>query len=120
MSLLHLVLSVLCALVALRLVYLIVRDRQLDDPTFYALLALEAGLVVQLVVGIVRLSGPHAGVNVAAYVGYLLGALVILPVGFVWAAAEKSRSGTGVLLVAVIVLPVLFLRLHDLWEATRG
>ena len=62
-------------------------------------------------------SGDHGGVNVAAYVGYLVGALVILPVAFLWSIGERTRSGTGVLLVAVLVVPVLFLRLHQLWAA---
>jgi hypothetical protein len=116
-NLLQIVLSVLCAVVALWLVVLIVRDRLVDDPAFYGLVLLEVGLVVQLVLGLVRVVGAHGDVSVPTYVGYLVGALVILPVGFVWAAAEKTRSGTGVLLVAVVVLPVLFLRLHDIWEA---
>jgi hypothetical protein len=61
-------------------------------------------------------SGDHPGVNVAAYLGYLIGALLVLPIGFVWSAGERTRSGTAVLLVAVLVLPVLSLRLHDLWS----
>jgi hypothetical protein len=42
--------------------------------------------------------------------------LLVLPIGFVWSAGERTRSGTGVLLVAVIAVGVLFLRLHQLWE----
>jgi hypothetical protein len=114
---LQVVLSVLCAGVAVWLVVLIVRDRLPDDITFYALAVLETGLVVQLVLGLVRVFGPHAHVSVPTYVGYLVGALVILPIGFLWSAGERDRAGTGVLLVAVVCLPVLFLRLHDIWEA---
>jgi hypothetical protein len=56
-------------------------------------------------------------VNVAAYVGYLVGAIVILPAAFLWSVGERTRAGTGVLLVAVAVIPVLFARLHQLWGA---
>jgi hypothetical protein len=59
--------------------------------------------------------GAHPGVNTAAYLGYLVGALLVLPIGFVWSAGERTRSGTAVLLVAVALLPFLSLRLHDLW-----
>jgi hypothetical protein len=97
------------------LVVLIVRDRRPGRVT-YALLALvELGLVAQLVLGLARVFGDHAGVSVATYVGYLVGALVILPLAAGWAWAERTRSGTGVLLVGVVVLPVLFVRLHDIW-----
>jgi hypothetical protein len=117
MSALQVVLSVLAALVALVLLWHIVRDEQVTNVGFFGLVALEVGLVVQLVWGVVRVVDDHQGVSVAAYLAYLIGALLILPVGFLWSASEKSRSGTAVLLVAVLVLPVLFLRLHDLWSA---
>ena len=117
MAALQIVLSAVCLVVAVWLVVLIVRDRQPDDYLYAALGLLEVGLAALLVSGLVRVAGHHGGVNVAAYVGYLVGALVILPVAFVWSVGERTRSGTGVLLVAVIVVPVLFLRLHQLWGA---
>jgi hypothetical protein len=108
-------LSVLCLLVAGQLVVLIVRDVRLGRAT-YALLALvEVGLVAQLVIGLGKVFGDHEGVSVATYVGYLVGALVIVPLAAGWAWAERTRSGTGVLLVGIVVLPVLFVRLHDIW-----
>jgi len=114
---LHLLLSACCAVLALGLVVLIVRDRLPGTVTLVALATLEVGLVVQLVIGLWRALGEHGDLSVAAYVGYLVGALLILPIGFVWSAGERTRSGTAVLLVAVLALPVLFLRLHDLWAA---
>jgi heme/copper-type cytochrome/quinol oxidase subunit 4 len=114
---LQIVLGVLALLVALWLVVLMVRDVQPNDYLYGALALLEVGLVVQLVIGLVMVSGDHGGVNVAAYVGYLVGSLVILPVGFLWSLGERTRAGIGVLLVAVFVVPVLFARLHQLWGA---
>jgi hypothetical protein len=114
---LQIALAVLAAVLVVWLVVLIVIGRQPDDWLYAALGLLELGLVAQLVIGLVRLGGDHAGVNVAAYVGYLVGSLVILPAAFLWSAGERRRAGTGVLLVAVLVIPVLFLRLHQLWSA---
>jgi hypothetical protein len=115
MTQLQIILSLLCALVAVVLAVHVVRDQQVGNAGFVGLVAIEVGLLVQLVWGVVLVADDHAGVSVGTYVGYLLGALVILPIGFLWSAAEKSRSGTGVLLVAVLVVPVLLLRLHDIW-----
>jgi hypothetical protein len=114
---LQIVLGVVCVVMALWLVVLIVLDRLPDDYLYAALGLIELGLVAQLVIGLVMVGGDHGGVNVAAYVGYLVGALLILPAGFVWSLGERTRGGTGVLLVAVLVVPVLFLRLHQLWGA---
>jgi lipopolysaccharide export LptBFGC system permease protein LptF len=116
MTNLQIVLSVLCLLVAVLLVVLIVRDRRPGRVTYVLLAVLEVGLVAELVLGLVRVFGDHEGVSVAPYVGYLVGALVILPLAAGWAWAERTRNGTGVLLVGVLVLPVLFVRLHDLWS----
>ncbi|GGF57558.1 hypothetical protein GCM10011519_34380 [Marmoricola endophyticus] len=112
---LFLAISAASLLVAVWLVVRILRDRPVHDALLYALGVLEAGLVLQLVWGVVQVVGAHGDLNVAAYLGYLVGALVILPIGFLWAAAEQNRSGTAVLLVATIAVPVLELRLHDLW-----
>jgi hypothetical protein len=114
---LQIVLTALVVVLAVWLVVLIAIGRQPNDWLYGALAVLEVGLVVQLVIGLVMLGGDHQGVNVAAYLGYLIGSLVILPVAFLWSVGERSRAGTGVLLVAVIVIPVLFLRLQQLWSA---
>ncbi|MGA8247261.1 MAG: hypothetical protein WB797_10180 [Nocardioides sp.] len=115
MTALQIVLGAVVTVVAIWLGVLIVRDRLPDNRVFAALAIIEVGLVVQLVIGLVRVFGDHGGLNVAAYVGYLVGALLVLPIGFVWSAGERTRSGTGVLLVAVVAVGVLFLRLHQLW-----
>jgi len=114
---LQLVLSVLAAVVVIWLLVLVIMDRQPDDYLYAAIALLEIGLLMQLIVGLVMVFGDHGGVNVAAYVGYLVGSLVILPAAFLWSLGERTRAGTAVLLVAVLVLPVLFLRLHQLWGA---
>ncbi len=116
MTALQIVLSVLAAVIAMWLVVLIVRDRLPDDYLFGALALLEVGLLGQLVVGLVQVFGDTGALNVAAYVGYLIGLVLVLPIAFVWSMGERTRSGTAVLLVGVIVVPVLFLRLHQLWS----
>jgi hypothetical protein len=113
---LQIVLAALCALVAVWLVVLIVLDRLPGDGILGALVLIEVGLVVQLVLGLVQVFGDHGNLNVAAYVGYLVGSLLVLPIGFVWSAGERTRSGTAVLLVAVVTVAFLFVRLHQLWS----
>ena len=113
---LQIALSVLCLLVAIQLVVLMVRDVRPGRITYLLLGLVEAGLVAQLVLGLGRVFGDHEGVSVATYVGYLVGALAIVPLAAGWAWAERTRAGTGVLLVGIVVLPVLFVRLHDIWS----
>jgi hypothetical protein len=116
MTVLQIVLSLLCLIVVVQLVVLIALNRLPGRFTLALLALVEVGLVVELVVGLAMVFDDHRGVSVATYVGYLVGALVILPLAAGWSWSERNRNGTGVLLVGVIVLPVLFIRLHDIWS----
>jgi hypothetical protein len=111
------------ALVALSLaamvfaVVLAALDRRINWWLLGLLGVVEVALLAQLVVGIVQLIGTDRDVSGPFFVGYLIGALIVLPVGALWALAESSRWGAGALAVACLVIPVLELRLHDIWVA---
>lgn len=90
-------------------------DRRINWPLLGLTGVIEVLLVGQLVVGIVQLIGTDRDVSGPFFVGYLIGSLLILPIGALWALAESSRWGAGALAIACIVVPVLELRLHDLW-----
>jgi hypothetical protein len=115
---LQIALSVLCLLIAVWLVVLIVRDRTPDNLTLNALGVAEVGLMANLVLGIFRVTGDTGGTSVAEYVGYLVGVLLLIPAGLIWSAGERSRGGTAVLLVAVLLVPFMFVRLADIWVAS--
>ena len=114
---LQIALSVLCLLIAIWLVVLIIRDRTPDNLTLNSLGVVEVGLIGNLVLGIVRVTGDTGETAVAEYVGYLVGALLLIPGGLIWSAGERSRGGTAVLLVAVLLVPFMFVRLADIWVA---
>jgi hypothetical protein len=54
------------------------------------------------------------------FVGYLVVAAILLPLGTLWALAERSRWGTAVLAVACFALVVVVVRLQDLWSTAGG
>ena len=74
-------------------------------------------MLAQLVVGIVQFAGVDCDVSGPFFFGYLIGSLLILPLGALWALAESSRWGAGALAVACLVIPILELRLHEIWMA---
>lgn len=112
---LQIVLSVLCLLIVVQLGVLVARDVRPGKVTYALLVLLELGLVAHLVVGVIKVLDDAEGVSVASYVGYLVAAVVMLPLAAGWAWAERTRSGTAVLLVAVVLVPFLFVRIHDIW-----
>jgi Kef-type K+ transport system membrane component KefB len=116
MTTLQIVLGAVCLVTAVWLVVLILLDRLPGDVLYGVLALVETGLVVQLVLGLVQVAGDDGDLNVAAYVGYLVGSLLVLPIAFVWSVGERTRSGTGVLLVGVLAVAFLFVRLNQLWS----
>jgi hypothetical protein len=109
------------ALVALSLaamvfaIVLAVLDRRINWWMLGLLGVVEGGLLAQLVVGIVQLTGTERDVSGVFFVGYLIGGLIVLPLGALWALAESSRWGAGALAFACFVIPVVELRMYEVW-----
>lgn len=78
---------------------------------------LEVGLLVQLVAGIVRLATDDRQVDALAYLGYLITSLLVLPLAGFWALVERTRWGPAVMVVGCLTVPVLILRLGQVWNA---
>jgi hypothetical protein len=108
--------SLVCAGWAL---VLVVRDKGVDLALLVGAALVEAVVLVQLVVGIVDLVGSHRDIARLTYLGYLVGAIVIAPLGVAWGAGEKNRYGSSVLLVAFLLMPVMVLRLEGIWAGTH-
>ena len=108
-------LSVLSLLVALLAIWYVVRNRAPDRLLLAAVGVLGLGCLVQLVVGLVLLAGTDRDLNGVVFVLYLLGLFAVPPLAGWWARGEPSRAGTGVVVVAGLLVPVLLLRLDVLW-----
>ncbi len=109
------VVSLLIAAVATAYVVLDrVTDRWLLGPV--AVLAL--GTVIQLIYGIIALVKTDAEVSGPTFVGYLIGLALVPPAATIWALGERSRAGTAVFIVAGLLVPVLLLRLDQIWTAS--
>lgn len=95
---------------------LFTRDQRLGDSLVWLLTALEVGLLLQLVGGVIALVVTERDVDAALFVGYLLTAVLMLPAGVAWAASEKTRWGVGVLFVACVSVVALAERLLQVWQ----
>jgi hypothetical protein len=96
------------------------RNRLIDNPLLIALAVAEVLVFVQLVVAIVEvISGDHDG-STPTLLAYAVGELVVLPVGTLWANAEKSRSSTLVITIAGVAVAVMTLRMFQVWGVIGG
>ncbi|MFY0408267.1 hypothetical protein [Solicola sp. PLA-1-18] len=110
--------AVVALLVGLAAGWLMVRDHRVNNPLFYAAAALEVLLLALLVTGCVALSRTDRDVDGVTFVSYLVTVAVIPPAAILWGIAEKSRWGTGVVVVGMITVAALCARLTDIWTGT--
>lgn len=111
---------VLSGAVVLWTLVLLIRDEVAQDRTFALIGTAELVLVLQLVLGCVLLAGTERDVSGVLFVSYLIGVALALPVGVFWSLAERSRSGTGVLVVSALTVLALEVRLVDIWSGGFG
>ena len=94
-------------------------ERPFGNPLFYVIGLLEVALVALLVGGVAALSLTTRDVDGVLFVSYLVTVVVIPPAAVLWGIAEKSRWGTGVVVVAMLTVAVLCVRLLDIWKASH-
>lgn len=112
------VLALACAAWSLALIALnqpLLPLKKLSWGLVSLLAVLEVGLLVQAVAGVVALFGTDRELDRLSFVGYLVGPALIVPVAVVWSAAERTRWSAGVLVVACLSVPVMIVRLGQLW-----
>lgn len=110
--------AVAAAVWALALVLLnrpLLVDKPASGLLVVLLLIIEVGLLAQAVIGFVRLAGTDRAVDGLSFGGYLLGGLLLLPLAVFWSMAERSRWGMAVVVVGALLVPVVIVRLNDLW-----
>lgn len=81
---------------------------------------LEVVLLVQAVVVVLGLTRGERPAELATFLAYLAGVLLVPIAGALLARAETSRSAGTVLAVAAVVVAVMSWRLLQLWETVRG
>ncbi|MGW5053050.1 hypothetical protein [Actinokineospora sp. NPDC004072] len=110
--------AVAAALWALVLVVLnrpLLLDKPASGLLVVFLLIIELALLVQAVIGFIRLAGADHPVDGLSFGGYLLGGLLLLPLAVFWSMMERSRWGMAVVVVGALLIPVVIVRLNELW-----
>lgn len=110
--------AILAVLVAAFAAWHMLRDRVFGNPLFYAVSVLEIVLLVLLVGGSVALGRTARDVDGVLFISYLVTMVVIPPAAVIWGIAEKSRWGTGVVVVAMLTIAALSVRLLGIWKGT--
>ena len=95
---------------------LVVKNTGIDDILLIGSAVLVLLVVIQLVIGLVLLAGLDRSIESATFIGYLIGSAIIPPLAVLWGLTERSRYGPAVIFAAYIVMPVLEVRLLEIWN----
>lgn len=80
-----------------------------------ALAVVEVGLLAQAVVSTALVFGAGLGTEAYTLVGYALTLPFVVPLTVLWGLNDRSRWGAGVVLIGLVTLPVMILRMNDVW-----
>lgn len=92
-------------------------DRPPRLTQLIGLAAVEAALLVQATVAMARLFGSDRPDQLATFVGYLLTAVLIPPLAGLLGWTERTRWGSAIVAAACLVVPVMVVRLQQVWGA---
>ena len=91
-----------------------------DKPVIFIQLiggaVIEVGILIQMIVAGILLTGSHSIADSLTFWGYLITALLLLPGAAVWAIAERTKWSSVVLLVAALAIAAMQLRVVQLWS----
>jgi hypothetical protein len=107
-------------LLSLWALVLVIADRPPGRPLWFALGGLEVLLLVFLVGGIVQMLGSDREFARLEFVLYLLACAAVVPAAAWWVRGEVSRAAAGVLAVVLLVLPVMIVRVQQVWAGSGG
>jgi hypothetical protein len=93
-----------------------IRHTRISDPMFYAIAAVEVGTIVLLITGVAAMLRTQRHVEGALLVSYLITLVLVPPVALVWGVAEKSRWGTGVIVIGMWTVAVMAIRVIQVWH----
>lgn len=91
-------------------------DRPPRLPELIGLGLLEAALLVQTVVAIGKAFTGERPDQLATFVGYLLTAVLLPPLGALFGWAERTRWGSVIFAGVALVVAVLVVRLQQVWH----
>jgi hypothetical protein len=98
----------------------IVRDRPPDRAQFAGVALVELLVVAVVAFAVVRLAVGDRPGEMITFVGYLLTAVLLPPATGILARLEPTRWGSAILFAGFLTMPVLILRMQQLWELGGG
>ena len=115
----HLAATVLALLTGLGALIGVIRNQLPGRPTAVVAGLLELSLLASVVLNSMALARAEVDVNALSLISYLVVLALIVPAVVAWAYVDGTRYGLAAVVVACLVVPVLLLRIQQIWEAAH-
>jgi predicted membrane protein len=96
------------------------RNRWINMSHVAGLALVEAALLVQAGVAVVRIAGGERPEELATFLGYLVTSVLLLPLAVVLSFMERTRWGAVITGAGGLVSAVVTLRLLQVWTPLHG
>jgi len=96
----------------------VIRNRPPGLTHWLGLVFVQALVVAETIVGIEHLRAGAHPQEYATFIGYLVALFLVLPLAMLLARLEPTRWGSLIILVAAVVVPVLILRVNQVWSGS--
>jgi hypothetical protein len=94
----------------------VVRNRTVGAPQWLGMAVLQVLVAWQVGSGALHLAGGAHPRQYVTFIGYLIAFFLVLPLAGLLAWMEPTRWGALILTIGALVVPVLVLRLDQLWS----
>ena len=74
--------------------------------------------LIFLIGGITQMSQTAQEFSRPEFVGYLVGSLSIPPAAMWWTRKDTQRTGAGVLCLVFLIMPILIIRIQQVWAGS--
>ena len=74
--------------------------------------------LIFLIGGITQMSQTAQEFSRPEFIGYLVGSLAIPPAAMWWTRNDTQRTGAGVLCLVFLIMPILIIRIQQVWAGT--
>jgi hypothetical protein len=108
-------LTIVSLLVAVWCLVSTLRNRPIDVSHLVGLAIVQVLVIAEIVAGISHLAGGQRPHELVTFIGYLIAIFLIPPLAAVLARMEPTRWGSLIALVGCLVVPVLILRINQIW-----
>ena len=98
----------------------LITGKAVSKALTWAVWGVAAAFAVLAVLGIVAMFGATQNYSSIEFLGYLLLSPLIPVAALWWNRGDESRAASGIYLVVCLVMPVLVVRIGQVWMGSSG